>query len=154
MSQRRVLRSTLVLLTIGVLGLALGPAASARPAALFAGLRGAREVPGPGDPDARGRAAIGVVVRQQRLCWAIRVRNIELPATAAHIHEGRPGVAGPIVVPLGPPDEGGVSVGCTQGIDRGLLRDIKRHPHHYYVNVHNEPYPAGALRGQLRPLSS
>ena len=154
MSRRPVLRSTLVLFTTGVLALGLAPAASARPTALFAGLRGAREVPDPGDPDARGRAAIGVAVQQQRLCWAIRVRNIELPATGAHIHEGRPGVAGPIVVPLAPPDETGVSVGCTQGVDRGLLRDIKRRPRRYYVNVHNEPYPAGALRGQLRPLSS
>jgi hypothetical protein len=151
MSRRRPLLGLLfVLVSMGAL--LLGPAASARPTALFAGLRGAREVPGPGDPDAKGRALIGVAVKQQRLCWALRVRNIELPATAAHIHAGRPDVAGPIVVPLGAPDETGVSVGCAQGLDRGLLRDIKRHPRRYYVNVHNEPYPAGALRGQLRVL--
>ena len=30
-----------------------------------------------------------------------------------------------------------------------LLRNIKRRPGRYYVNVHNLDFPAGAIRGQL-----
>jgi hypothetical protein len=86
------------------------------------------------------------------VCWAIDVRNIELPATAAHSHAGAREVAGPVVVTLSPPDEAGVSAGCTEVTDRALLKDIKQHSRRYYVNVHNDPYPNGALRGQLLPF--
>jgi hypothetical protein len=50
---------------------------------------------------------------------------------------------GPVVVPLNP-----YTGGCTD-IDRDLALAIIMDPSGYYVNVHNAPYPAGALRGQL-----
>jgi CHRD domain-containing protein len=118
----------------------------------LARMNGAKEVPGPGDEDGRGKAGIHVAVRAERLCFAIKVRNIELPATAAHIHPGRPDVAGPPIVTLAPPDESGFSAGCVAVSDKPLLRDIKHHPRSYYVNVHNEPFEAGAIRGQLHPF--
>jgi hypothetical protein len=33
--------------------------------------------------------------------------------------------------------------------DPELVADIAANPSEYYVNVHNKPYPAGAIRGQL-----
>jgi hypothetical protein len=65
---------------------------------------------------------------------------------AAHIHKGRPGVAGPVVVPFGKTYK---SKGCVQA-PAAVAAAIASSPSAYYVNVHNAKYPAGALRGQLR----
>lgn len=116
---------------------------------LWAYMNGAHEVPGPGDPDGRGAARITLVPGYGTICFRIRVKDITLPATAAHIHSGAFGVAGPVVVPLGPPDADGKVKGCAAGLDPDLIRDIGRHPRSYYVNVHTSDFPAGAIRGQL-----
>jgi hypothetical protein len=112
-------------------------------------LTGAAEVPGPGDPDGRGHAHVRVFPKQDKVCFEIDVSNIELPATAAHIHRGSADVAGPVVVDLAPPGADGHSEGCVSVQDRELLRSIKNNPSGFYVNVHNTPFPAGAVRGQL-----
>jgi hypothetical protein len=109
-------------------------------------LIGAAEVPGPGDPDGSGTAVITLNPGQGTVCWELTVSGIA-PATAAHIHEAPVGVAGPVDVPLSPPT-GGSSFGCAE-VDREEIKEIIQHPEEYYVNVHNDEYPAGALRGQL-----
>lgn len=118
---------------------------------LSATLTGAEEVPGPGDPDGSGQAELRLNPGQGEVCWTIDVEGIDLPATAAHIHAGAAGVAGPVVVTLSPPDEGGTASGCQSNIARDLIRAIIQHPEEYYVNVHNAAYPDGAVRGQLSP---
>ena len=99
-----------------------------------------------GDPDGTGRATIRINARRGELCYQLRVSGIE-PATAAHVHEAPPEVAGPVVAPLQAPTNGS-SKGCV-AISKTLAQDIIRDPSDYYVNVHNTPYPGGALRGQL-----
>lgn len=111
-------------------------------------LSGAAEVPGPGDPDGSGTATIRLRPEQREVCFDLTVSNIG-PATAAHIHEGAEGVAGPVVVPLDPAPTGGSSSGCVSDVDPVLIRNIVQNPGQYYVNVHNEEFPDGAIRGQL-----
>lgn len=147
MSRRPAL--LLVPLAVGVLvGGTLAPASSdalaGRP--LTATLTGAAEVPGPGDPDGSGTATVAVNQGQGEVCFVLTVADIA-PATAAHIHRGTAGVAGPVVVFLVPPTDG-TSTGCASA-DRGLLKAIRQNPEDYYVNVHNADFPAGAVRGQL-----
>jgi len=109
-------------------------------------LRGSEEVPGPGDPDGRGSARIAIDLAENVLCFRLSVKRIE-PATAAHIHIGPPGVAGDVVVGLTPPTPR--SSGCIDNVDSALLAAIAANPADYYVNVHNAPFPRGAVRGQL-----
>ncbi|CAA9405706.1 MAG: hypothetical protein AVDCRST_MAG01-01-1289 [uncultured Rubrobacteraceae bacterium] len=109
-------------------------------------LLGSNEVPGPGDPDGSGTALISVNPSRERLCYELTAENIAT-ATAAHIHEAPAGTAGPVVVGLAPPADGSSS-GCVAA-DKTLLKEIKKDPAGYYVNVHNAEFPAGALRGQL-----
>ena len=111
-------------------------------------LTGAAEAPGPGDPDGSGTATIRLQLEQGEVCFDLTVSNIG-PATAAHIHEGAEGVAGPVVVPLDPAPTGGSSSGCISDVDAALIQNIAQNPGQYYVNVHNEEFPDGAIRGQL-----
>ena len=145
----RRLFATLVLAVLGALLIA-GPTAAATAVHLEGTLTGEQEVPGPGDRNGSGKAVLRV--SKTRVCYALRAERIERP-TAAHIHVGRPGVAGPIVVTLNTPQpvsggEGFASRGCER-IERGLSRNLRMHPARYYVNVHNNQFEAGAIRGQL-----
>lgn len=140
---------SLAILLIGVGATALSASAGGGPVVLIAPrMTGDQEVPGPGDSDGRGRARIALYTDLDIVCWRIQAANIELPGTAAHIHEGAAGVSGGIVVTLAAPDPSGTSQGCGAA-DGATMDAIIADPAGYYVNVHNIPYPAGAIRGQL-----
>ena len=115
---------------------------------LNATLTGAAEVPGPGDTDGAGTVEITLDDDTNEVCWEIDVSNITLPATAAHIHPGATGVAGPPAVTLSAPDANGVASGCV-GADDALVDDIIASPSDFYVNVHTSDFQDGAIRGQL-----
>jgi CHRD domain len=117
---------------------------------LHATLTGANEVPGPGDADGTGSALIRLRLGEARLCFQLTAASITLPASAAHIHHGASGVAGPVVVPLTAPGAGGTSQGCVV-TTRMLVAAILGTPAGYYANVHTSDFPAGAIRGQLSP---
>jgi hypothetical protein len=145
----RNLRRVVVALSavLAVSTLALGPAAMAGGRAFSTALTGAEEVPGPGDPDGSGTVSITLNQGQGEVCFELSVQDIA-PATAAHIHVGAAGIAGPVVVGLTPPTSGSSS-GCVTGVAEDLIKDIRQNPEAYYVNVHNAEFPAGAVRGQL-----
>lgn len=129
-------------------GCAGGPGAGLNRMTLRVSMTGIQEVPGPGDPDGNGTAEIRVNVGEGQVCWNVYARDIDA-ATAAHIHRGAAGVAGPPVVTLTTPDSNGRSQGCTT-VDPVLAREIATRGHEFYLNVHNAAHPAGAIRGQLR----
>ena len=128
--------------------IALSGVALAAETVLTAELAGDEEVP-PGDTDGSGTATITVDPEAGTLCWEITVENIE-PATASHIHEGGPGVAGDVVVPLDVDGFEGSTEGCIEPMeDAQVLQDIVDDPAAFYVNVHNDEFQGGAVRGQL-----
>ncbi len=114
---------------------------------LKANLKGKNEVPGPGDPDGKGKALIRLNAQAGTVCFRLRWKRIATP-TGAHIHVGTKGNAGGIVVGLfqGTP----ANKGCVQNVDATLIRQIRDNPRGYYVNVHNAGFPNGAIRGQLK----
>jgi hypothetical protein len=131
----------LVVALIVALVCVAGAAAALQKGSLHATLTGKAETP-KGDPDGKGTAEVKIAGTQ--VCWDIHVAKVGT-IMAAHIHKGRPGVAGPVVVPFGKTYK---SKGCTAA-PSGVAAAILSSPGAYYVNVHNAKYPAGALRGQL-----
>jgi len=149
-SSTRSRRWRLLLLPAALCLVAAGtttPALAGSGDGLFAQLNGAKQVPGPGDADGAGAAIITVYPLSGRVCARISTTRIDAPV-GGHIHDGRSGVAGPVVVDLTSAVTGGAH--CVDGLSTALLRDIARHPGAYYVNVHTAAFPAGAIRGQLR----
>lgn len=118
-------------------------------------MRGQFEVPGPGDDNGRGQFA--AVISTRSLCYFMTATKIE-PPTGAHIHVGGPDVAGPITVGLLLPTRVGVAA-CIRPVpddqddsttlSESELTALRFGPEGFYVNVHNVPFPAGAIRGQL-----
>ena len=113
---------------------------------LYANLRGGLEVPGPGKLDARGTATVRITPGRSRVCYTVNYNRIPL-ATMAHIHRGAAGVAGPPVLTLAMP-RGGVSQSCAN-VPMDLAREMIERPGRFYVNVHSQAFPNGAVRGQL-----
>ena len=115
------------------------------------------------DRNATG-AALLQHVGGNTVCYGFTLRRADTP-TVVHIHKGRAGQTGdPVItfanVPKGkdgaPSGDPGASSGCKVLTDAGeiaALVRIKAKPYRYYVNIHTEKYPDGAVRGQLSRLT-
>ena len=106
----------------------------------------------PGDPNGVGSASLDIGV--DGICWDISVSNIDLQDFHVHayIHEGQHGEVGPMVVDLTVIDPTGESNGCYPNriVNAAeTLPDILAHPDHYYVEITNQQFPKGAVRGQI-----
>ena len=110
-------------------------------------MTGAEEVPGPGDPDGKGTATIVVDDTANTVCFELTYTGLG-KVTAAHIHTGAKGVAGPVAVNLDIAKNG--DKGCVPA-DSGAVAAIRDNPAGHYVNIHTDEFPKGAIRGQLGP---
>ena len=122
------------------------------PQTLKSRLSGTEESPGPGVKDGVGSVVIDIT--GTNVCYDLKATMGEKP-TKAHIHEGAKGASGPVVVDLKPAFEPGEAaytakscVDLTPDVAANLLGD----PAGYYVNVHSDAHPDGAMRGQLGRL--
>jgi hypothetical protein len=138
--------------TLGMVALlAIGAPAYGEGRPFSTTLTGAAEVPGPGDLDASGTALITLNQGQGEVCFDLSWAGIDGTVTAAHIHVGPATVAGDVVVPLFAGSFAGTDTasGCVSGVSEELIKAIRQNPENYYVNVHSDVFPAGAIRGQL-----
>ena len=147
-------------LTALLLTLALTGVASASNVATFqVGLTGSQEVTqnpfcAPpdicGDPDAAGIATIKINPGSDLVCFKLQWSDIDGTVTAAHIHgPATRSQAAPVLVTFFQPASfAGTDKanGCTHDADADAIAAT---PTMYYVNVHSNAYPMGAIRGQL-----
>jgi hypothetical protein len=131
--------------TLGlVASLALAGIVAAAETTLTAQLSGDAET----DEDGTGTATVVLDPEAGTACWEMTVENVD-PITVSHIHEGAEGVDGGVVVDLDVDGFEGSSEGCNDAADPDTLQAIIDDPAGFYVNVHTEALPGGAIRGQL-----
>jgi len=126
---------------------------------LLAPLTGASEVPGPGDDNGVGTVELVKTSINGLLCLTFDIdTGLSSAATAAHVHQGAPGVAGPIVLTLPTPpalaNTPSLTSECIPDVDQSTIDSIFADPAGFYVNIHTEDHPDGAIRGQLSGISS
>jgi hypothetical protein len=118
-------------------------------ATLKVGLRASQERPKPKGKVRRARGTFTATVTKSGssavIAWRLTFSRLTGKATAAHIHSGRRGVAGPVIVPLCNPCRSGASGKAT--VDASVLTVLESG--RAYVNVHTRKNGAGEIRGQL-----
>jgi hypothetical protein len=92
-----------------------------------------------------GRIVIKLDAKAGTACWTITVRGLN-GLLSAHVHKGRPGSTGRVVIPLGATF---AKKGCVT-VPGSSLKAVAASPSRYYVDVHTRKSPNGAVRGQLR----
>ena len=127
-----------------VASLALAGITAAAETTLTAQLAGSAET----DEDGTGTATLVLDPDAGTACWEMTAEGID-PVTVSHIHEGAEGVDGGVVVDLDLDGFEGTSEGCNEAAEADALQAIIDDPAGYYVNLHNEAFPGGAIRGQL-----
>jgi CHRD domain len=118
-------------------------------ASLKVALRASQERPKPKGKVRRARGTFTATVTKQGssavIAWRLTFSRLTGKAIAAHIHSGRRGVAGPVIVPLCTPCKSGVSGRATVSASVLSVLESSR----AYVNVHTRKNAAGEIRGQL-----
>lgn len=135
--------------TLGlVASLTLAGVVQAAETTFTAELAGVTEGDNPGNPDGSGSASVVLDPETGEACWDLTAEDIG-PVLQSHIHVGAADVSGGVVVPLDVDGFDGTSEGCTSDVDADVLQAVIDDPAGYYVNLHTEDFPAGAIRGQL-----
>jgi CHRD domain len=118
---------------------------TSKPVHLRASLNARQEVPKQAVKAPAASGSFTGTLTGTKLTWSLSFRKLTGRATAAHIHLGRPGKAGPVAVPLCGPCRSGAkgSATLTAAQVKAVLGGGT------YVNVHTAKNPAGEIRGPL-----
>jgi len=149
----KTLYALLGIVAVCLVAVGVAAADAPPPTTFVAPLETAQEVPGcpAAGNEARGLAIFHVVDQATgTVRFKIVANNLPGTIVAAHIHIGPRGVAGPVVqaTPPTPGEENGVIAEGTFS-NPALLAALQANPQAYYVNVHTNVCPPGAIRGQL-----
>jgi hypothetical protein len=105
-----------------------------------------QEVPAPKGVPAAAKGTFTGTLKGNKLTFKLTFSGLSGPASAAHIHLGKPGKPGAVLVPLCGPCRSGVSK--TMTVSKKAHDAIERNG--TYVNVHTAKNAAGEIRGQVK----
>jgi hypothetical protein len=114
-----------------------------------AALTAKAEVPVQVVKNTKGSGSFTGTLTGSKLVWKLTFAHLSGPAMAAHIHLGKTGKAGNVVVPLcaGAKCKSGVHGSAT--LTATVLKALTTGG--TYVNVHTAKNPNGEIRGQISP---
>lgn len=153
-------RAVVLIAIVGMLALpalAIAATHADAPPVLYADLSGDQEVP-PVDIDAGGSGWVTISDDESSITYEVTFSGLSGDPTAAHIHFGEAGVAGPVIIPLdhGPsPFSGTFSEGDYTAPDDASAPQtwaealLAMTSGDTYINVHTALNPGGEIRGQL-----
>ena len=138
----------------GVLVLSLALVAIATGAARDTYTVSAKLAPGADVPKPKGASGAtgsfsGKYVEHQSSAtptWKLSFAGLTGSALQAHIHLGKPGVSGNVIVPLCGPCKNGMTGSAK--IAESVIKALEAGK--AYVNVHTKKNPAGEIRGQIK----
>ena len=121
--------------------------AAKKPSSTFvAVLNSGQEIPHPTGAKVGASGKFTATLSGTTLTWKLTFGHLTGPATAAHVHSGVKGKAGPVLIPLcGPctsPASGTATVTSAQASDMAAGKD--------YVNVHTTKNANGEIRGPIK----
>lgn len=86
----------------------------------------------------------------------LTLANLDLTGLSGHhIHQAPATTTGPIVISFGDPDtirSGSTLSGTISNLDAATINSAMATPSNFYYNLHNGPFPGGAVRDQLVPV--
>ncbi len=113
-------------------------------------LRAGNETPKPAGVKAAAKGAFSGTYKENAtgavLTWKLAFSGLTGPATAAHVHMGKPGKAGPVIVPLCGPCKTGQK--GTVKISKAVIKALEGK--NAYVNVHTAMNQGGEIRGPVK----
>ena len=109
-------------------------------------MTGPAETPA-GAPSGTAKAVVTLSTKTDKVCWTFKSLSGVTHPTFAHIHVAPAGKSGNIVVPLSTGSKF-LTKGCVPA-SATVISAIAANPHNYYVNIHSQQYPSGAIRAQL-----
>lgn len=117
-----------------------------------AAFNGQQETP-PVSTTGGGIASIKLNASFDTLSYDVVVNGLTGPITAAHIHSGAPGVAGPVEIDLLPAVTGNRISGKLFGAGLTPVLMNKFLTGNIYINIHTTLHPDGEVRGQVYRLA-
>ena len=138
-------------LALAVVGIALA-ATHGQSSTLSATLSATKEVPKPAGASSTASGAFTGTLTEgtkDRVAWKLTFAHLTGKAVGAHIHLGKPGHPGPVLVSLCGPCRSGQT--GSAAVSAKIAKQIQSGS--TYVNVHTTKNAGGEIRGQIKSTS-
>lgn len=144
---KRLLLAAAVVCVPLALAAASWTTAATKPTKFQAALNVGQEVPHPKGTKVGASGHFTATYSNGVIKWTLSFGHLTGAATAAHIHNGVKGKAGPVVAALCGPCTSGAKGQITGETAASIATAMGKG--RYYVNVHTAKNPSGEIRGQV-----